>query len=152
MKSILATLAAVSVFWTGSAVMAQFGGPPREDPESCYAAYARVFEARGARDVEDGMHDNVIISIRQGVRSDCYKGKVKVEKGVVKEMFIKFTDGGYDVFAPNLKSDQTAEIVNGISKTLITADERLINVLFINHIKPKKKEYERASLPNPDDL
>lgn len=136
----------------GSQLKAQFGGPPREDTESCYAAYARVFEARGARDVEDGMHDNVIITIRQGVRADCYKGKVKVDKGVVKEMFIKFTDGGYDVFSPNLKSDQVPEIVNGISKTIITADDRLINVLFINYIKPKKKEYERVSLPNPDDL
>jgi len=131
---------------------AQFGGPPKEDYESCYVMYARVFESRGARDVEDGMHDNIIISIRQGMRSDCYKGKVKVEKGVVKEMFIKFTDGGYDVFAPNLKNDQNPEIINGISRTIITQDERLVNVLFIHHIKPKKKEYERAPLPNPDDL
>lgn len=136
----------------GTSIQAQFQSPPKEDPECCYTAYARIFESRGARDVEDGMHDNVIISVRQGVRCDCYKGKARVERGTVKEMYIRFTDGGYDVYSPSVKMEQIQEIVNGISKTLITADERLVNVLFVNHIKPKKREYERASLPNPDDL
>ncbi len=133
-----------------SAVFAQ--APANDDENSCFLQYSRVFESRGANIVENGTYDNVIISVRQGSRNDCYKGKVIVEKNAVITMYLKFTDGQYELFDPVFKFKQDAAITNGISKTLVTTDDKLINVLFVNHIKPKKKSYEKAPLPSIDDL
>ena len=42
----------------GSAVFAQ------TESESCYEKYRKVFENRGAFEAEDGIHENVVLSIR----------------------------------------------------------------------------------------
>ncbi len=123
-----------------------------QDDVSCFMEYSKLFEQRGANNVEDGVHDNVIITIRSavGTRAECLMGRVKVKDKKVIEMSFRFTDGTFEKYEPTYKFSQDAIITNGISKTLITTDEKLINVLFVNHIKPKKKEYERAPLPNFD--
>ena len=120
---------------------------------SCYNQWAKAFEIRGADDVKDGWHDGVIISIRSGSKTKCYTAKVQVEQGAIKEVFIKFVDGKYEVYKPEYKyADQKATIINGITKTLQTTDDDLINIIFINHLKPKKKAFELAPLPDPDDF
>jgi hypothetical protein len=123
-----------------------------QDDVSCYMEYSKVFEQRGANTVEDGDHDNVIITIRSavGTKAECLMGKVKVKDKKVVEMKFRFTDGSFEKYEPSYKFTQDAIITNGISKTLITVDDKLVNVLFINHIKPKKKEYEKAPLPSFD--
>lgn len=120
---------------------------------NCYQKYAKKFEERGAFEVEDGWHEKVVITIRKGSNSECFYGKVKVENGVVVSMFMMYGDGTYES-KPIQKSykhdDEKATITNGISKTRITVDDELINVIFPSHIKPPKKKYETA--PDPDDL
>jgi hypothetical protein len=123
------------------------------EESSCYNQWAKAFEIRGADEVKDGWHDGVIISIRTGSKTKCYTAKVQVVEGAVKEIYIKFVDGKFEVYKPEWKyTDQKASIINGITKTLQTLDDDLINIIFINHLKPKKKAFELAPLPDPDDF
>lgn len=123
------------------------------EESSCYNQWAKAFEIRGADEVKDGWHDGVIISIRTGSKTKCYTAKVQVVEASIKEVYIKFVDGKYEVYKPEWKyTDQKAVIINGITKTLQTMDDDLINIIFINHLKPKKKAFELAPLPDPDDF
>lgn len=122
----------------------------QDEELNCYQKYAKKFEERGANDVEDGWHEKVVITFRQGSMADCYFGKVRVEDGAVTQIYIKNADGSYDLFKKQFKHETKATITNGISKTLITVDDELINVVFRGHIKPAKKKYLTA--PDPDDL
>lgn len=122
---------------------------------NCYVQWQKAFDARGANKVADGTYDDVILSIRSanGERADCYIAKVNVKDGAIRDIQIKFVNGKYEQFVTNYKYDDSkATITNGISKTLQTADNELVNVIFTNQLKPKKIEYQRAPLPNIDDL
>lgn len=123
----------------------------QEEPEAnCYQKYAFAFEQRGANEVEDGVHKNIIITFRKGSKAECYTGKAEVKAGKVISMFMRFQDGSFEQVEKKYKHDIEVTIVNGISKTLITKDDELINVIFVEKIKPKKKSYEKAPEPNFD--
>lgn len=123
-----------------------------EDPVTCYQKYAKVFEERGASNAVDGVYDNVIISIRHGTNADCFNGKVIVKEGKVNpnDIFLKFEDGSYEQLKRSYKFDKPVSVVNGITETLVTKGDELVNVMFIKLILPKKKSYERAPEPNFD--
>ncbi len=127
----------------------------QDQPVNCYVQWQKAFDGRGANKVSDGTYDDVILSIRSadGERADCYLAKVTVKDGAVRDIQIKFVNGKYEQFVTNYKyEDSKATVTNGITKTLQTADNELVNVIFTNHLKPKKTEYQRAPLPNIDDL
>ena len=124
-----------------------------QDESSCYNQWAKAFEVRGADEVKDGWHDGIVVSIRTGSRTSCYTGKVEVVDGTIKEIYIKYVDGKFQVYKPEWKyTDQKATIINGISKTLQTTTDDLVNIIFITHLKPKKKAFELAPLPDIDDF
>ena len=140
------------VLFAALVVKGQTGMLAAED-KSCYTLWAKAFESRGANDVTDGVHEGVILSIRYGSKNECYTAKVKIEKGEVKEIFRKFVGGVYEEYKPKYKyEDQKIGITNGISRTMQTKDDELINVIFIKNLKPKKEAYEKAPLPTPDDF
>jgi hypothetical protein len=121
-------------------------------PITCYQKYAKIFEERGASNAADGVHENVIVTIRSGTNADCFNGKVIVKEGKVNpnDIYLKFEDGTYEQLKRNYKFDKPVSIVNGITETLVTKGDELINVMFIKLILPKKKSYERAPEPNFD--
>lgn len=121
-------------------------------PVTCYQKYAKVFEERGANNAGDGVYDNVIISIRSGTNADCFNGKVTVKEGKVNpnDIYLKFEDGTYEPLKRAYKFDKPVSVVNGITETLVTKGDELINVMFVKLILPKKKSYERAPEPNFD--
>lgn len=123
-----------------------------QDNPTCYQKYAKVFELRGAFDVEDGLHEDVIVTIRKGSFADCFVGKVKVSNGqIVKNSIqLSFVDGSFEPLNRSYKYDDPITIVEGISKTLLTKDEELINVMFVSSIRPKKKAFKRAPEPSFD--
>ena len=98
----------------------------------------------------DGVHKNVVITVRKGNSADCYLGKAKVEDGTVQEAFRMVTDSTYEEMKYEYKHEEVEfEIVNGVAGPKVTDDqEKLVNVLFVQHIKPKQKDYIRA--PSPD--
>lgn len=117
---------------------------------TCFQKYAKAFEVRGANNVPDGTYKEVVISIRKGSFADCFMGKVVVKNGIIDKdaIYLTFVDGQYEQLRRSYKSDEAINIINGMSKTLLTEDEELINVMFVNAIKPKKKAFKKA--PDPD--
>ncbi|MCB0401404.1 MAG: hypothetical protein KDD41_04925 [Flavobacteriales bacterium] len=142
MKRLLSTLLVALITTT---VFAQ------QEPEAtCFTKYAKVFEQRGAFEVEDSTYTNVVITIRKGTMADCFYGKVTVKNGSVdiSSLALRFEDDTYEPLDFRFKyQEKPIKIVNGISNIIFTEEEELINVLFVKKIKPKKKKYAKAAEP-----
>lgn len=114
---------------------------------NCYDKYEKVLNVRGCDEVGDGWHNNVIITIRNGQKAECFSGKAEVKEGKIESMWFKFEDGTFEQVVKKYKQSFKPTVSNGISRTLITFDYEQVNVIFIDKIKPKKKEY--AKPPDP---
>lgn len=121
-----------------------------ETPSNCYTRWEQKFEERGAEEVKDGVYEDVIISVRSGPNAQCYTGKVEVKDGKIISMQRKLADGTYEPYKPKLKYEIPMTITNGISATLLTMNDDLINVIFPKTLKPKKVGYTSAPDPPQD--
>ncbi|MES2396430.1 MAG: hypothetical protein V4549_10530 [Bacteroidota bacterium] len=146
MKKIIFTLALFIVTIT---VFAQASKKVEED-SNCFIKWAQKFEARGADDVADGTYSDVIITFRTGSDAECFNGKCDVKDGRIIAMYTKLEDGTYALVKKKLRYDFPVTITNGMSKTVPTLDDELINVLFVKKIKPKKASFEKAAEPTDD--
>ncbi len=118
---------------------------------NCFNKWSVKFEERGAEDVKDGVYTDVIITIRQGARSDCYAGKAEVMEGKLVRFYTEKVDGSLEEVKKSWKGDtkKSVSIYNGISSTMVTIHNELINVIWPNKLKPKKAALKRA--PDPSD-
>ena len=134
-------------------VLLVFNGVSQEKVNelNCYNKWAAKFEDRGAEDIKDGIYEDVIITNRQGNKAVCNNGKAQVIKGKVINFFILLSDGTYEEVKRTWKnkSNENVTIINGISKSLISIHNELINIMWINKIKPKKAKPTTA--PDPTD-
>lgn len=133
-----------------AALNAQSTGTTPNPPSNCYTKWEEKFEERGAEEVKDGIHEDVIITIRIGADAQCFTGKVEVKGGIILWMQRKLQDGSYEEYKPKLKFDVQMKIVNGISVSLLGQDDELINVIFPKTLKPKKVGYTSAPEPPQD--
>jgi hypothetical protein len=118
---------------------------------NCYNKWSAKFEDRGAEDVKDGVYDDVIISNRQGAKATCNNGKAEVIKGKLTKFYILLSDGSYEEVKRTWKnaSNENVTIINGMSKSMISVHNELINVLWPSKIKAKKAKPTTA--PDPTD-
>jgi len=121
-----------------------------DEENNCYLKWAQKFENRGADEVVDGIYTDVIITFRNGSDAECFNGKCDVKDYKVIAMYIKLENGTYEQVKKKLRYDFPVTINNGISKTVLTLEDELINVLFIKKIKPKKAGFEKAAEPSDD--
>lgn len=125
---------------------------------TCYSQWSTAFNARGSEDVSDGWHEGVIVSIRYSTgKNDCLMGKVQVKDGKIETIYLKYVDNKYEQYRPEAKkniNDNALKISpgSGISSTLRLNDDTLVNIIFKDKLKPKKKSYQQAPLPDLDDL
>ncbi len=119
---------------------------------NCYNKWAAKFEERGATEVADGIYTDVIITNRQGAQAKCFDGKAEVKNGKLMKVYVLLDDGNYDEVIKTWKnkSNDNVNIINGISKTMITVHNELINVLWVKKIKPKKSKPKKAAEPTDD--
>ena len=118
---------------------------------NCYNKWAMKFEERTADEVEDGTYTDVIVSFRNGAFAECYNGKVIVKDKKVQNFYIELEDGSYEQVVRVWKSDvKDLPIVNGISKSAVTKDNVLVNILWIKKIRPKKASPRKAPDPMED--
>lgn len=119
---------------------------------NCFNKWSVKFEERGAEEIKDGPYTDVIITFRQGAKADCYSGKADVKDGKLLNFYLTLDDGNYDKVQKVWKnnSEKDVEIINGISRTMITVHNELINVIWPNKLKPKKAAPKRAPEPNDD--
>jgi hypothetical protein len=146
MKSTLTLLALVLLCITANAQE-----PTVTHELNCYNKWAQKFEERGAEEVTDGTYIDVIITFRQAAEADCYNGKAIVKDGKVQSFYIELEDGSFEQVVRVWKSDlKDVPITNGISKTIITKDNILVNVLWPKKLKPKKAAFKKAAEPVDD--
>ena len=118
---------------------------------NCYNKWAQKFDERGADEVADGTYTDVIVTFRNGANAECFQGKAIVKEHKVEIFYIMLDDGTYDQVQRVWKSDvKDISINNGISKTLITKDNQLINIIWPKKIKPKKAGFKKAPEPTDD--
>lgn len=139
-KTILVILSVFTVF----GLFSQNGG--------CFTKLEKAFTSRGSYTVADDMHRNVILSFFEGEESFCLNGKVRVENGNITSIFIQFREGDYELYDKKFYNAQKnpPKVNNGISEMIFTADGEKLRVVFIEKLKPKQREYQKADLP--DDL
>jgi hypothetical protein len=117
----------------------------------CYKQLEDAFAKRGSYAIPDDMYRNVIISFFEGGTSSCYNGKARVENGVIKNIFIQYSDEQYDLFMDkdiyNAKR-QAVTVTNGISDMIVTSKGEKLKIIFIDKLKPKAKAYKQATIPN----
>ena len=65
-------------------------------------------------------------------------------------MYVKLEDGRFEQMKKKSRYEFPVTINNGISKTVLTMEDELINVLFIKKMKPKKAGFEKAAEPTDD--
>ncbi len=150
MKLFYSSIFALLLVAGANAQTASTTTPPTPATSNCYTRWEQKFEERGAEEVKDGVYDDIIISVRSGSEAQCYNGRVEVKGGKIISMERKLADGAYEAFKPKLKYEIPMVIVNGISATLLTMDDDLINVIFPKTLKPKKVGYSSAPDPPQD--
>lgn len=118
---------------------------------NCYNKWAQKFDERGSDDVADGVYTDVIVTFRTGANAECFQGKTIVKEHKVDMFYIMLDDGTYDQVQRVWKNDvKDINISNGISKTLITKDNQLVNIIWPKKIKPKKAGFKKAAEPTDD--
>jgi hypothetical protein len=118
---------------------------------NCFNKWATKFEERGAEDVADGVYTDVIITSRMGSKANCYSGKVEVKDKKILRCYIVLDDGSYEEVKRTWKneSDKNVAIINGMSSSMITVHNELVNVLWPKKIKAKRAAPKHA--PDPTD-
>lgn len=119
---------------------------------NCFNKWAAKFEDRGAEEIKDGIYEDVIITTRQGSKAICNNGKAEVRKGKVVHFYVLLSDGSHEEVMKSWKdkSNENITITNGMSKSLITIHNELINILWPNSLKAKKAKPIIAADPTDD--
>lgn len=150
MKKTITTLFTVLALSASVKAQNAAGTKAPESETNCYLKWAQKFEDRGAEDVADGVYTDVIITFRNGSEADCFNGKCEVKEGKIVAMYIKMEDGNFELIKKKLRYDFPITITNGMSKTVLTFEDELINVLFVKKIKAKKAGFVKAAEPTDD--
>lgn len=145
-KNILSVLAFTFI---ANTVIAQTE-PNRE--LTCFNKWSQKFDERGAEEVADGVYTDVIITSRIGATAKCYSGKAEVLNKKLLHCYIILEDGTFEEVKRTWKNNSNKEVViiNGISSTMITVHNELINVLWPKKIKAKKAAAKMAPEPTDD--
>ncbi len=115
---------------------------------TCFEQYKKEFDERGAYVVDDGRYTGVIISIVTAQGTDCVYGKVAVEGGHVINIWLQYEDNSYDFLDRKYKNaNSKVRIVNGITEPLYSTQDETIYVIFVDKIKPRKKQLKKAAGP-----
>ena len=117
--------------------------------QGCLEAWKDAFKKRGAYTVADDMHRKVYVHFKNGEDSYCVAGKARVENGAVVSVFLQFEDGTYELMDMDISNLQgkPATIRDGISEEMMNEEGEHFFVIFVEKLKPKKKEYKTVGGP-----
>jgi hypothetical protein len=118
----------------------------------CLEEWRAAFADRGAYSVSDDMHRIVYISFVENGESWCVLGKARVENGKIVSVFLQYEDGTYELMDMKLlnTAGKAPGVENGISEEVINEENEHFYVIFVEKLKPKKKEYKTVGGPGGD--
>ncbi len=119
---------------------------------NCYNKWSIKFDERGADDVADGVYTDVIVTSRIGAKATCYSGKAEIVGKKMVKCYIVREDGTFEELKRTWKnnSNKDVDVINGISESMITVHNELINVLWPKKVKAKKAAFKKAPEPTDD--
>ena len=124
-----------------------------EEPRelTCYNKWSQKFDERGAEEVEDGVYTDVIVTSRIGSKANCWSGKAEVRNHKLVKCYIIKEDNSEEEVTRTWKNNSNKEvtIINGVSTSMITVHNELINVMWPKKVKAKKAAAKKA--PDPSD-
>ncbi|MCU0361363.1 MAG: hypothetical protein MUF75_11740 [Bacteroidia bacterium] len=114
---------------------------------SCFIEYYELFISRGVKAIPDGVQ-NVIVTVRDTKENTCFAtmGHIEVKNGkIAGKLTLKNRAGEYvkpkttlhpkyEASINALKADYS--ITNGMSHNFLTKDMKVVNVFFIDYLKP----------------
>jgi hypothetical protein len=117
--------------------------------QGCLEAWRDAFKKRGAYSVADDMHRKVYVHFIDGEDSYCVSGKARVENGKIVSIFLQYEDGTYELMDMKIRniSGSPAGISDGVSEEMINELGDHFYVIFVEKLKPKKKEYKTVGGP-----
>lgn len=138
MKKLILSFFLFSIFGLGA-----------QDKGSCFIEYYEQFTQRGCNPIPDGVQ-NVIVTVRDTKEKTCYAsmGTIEVKNQViVGQLRLKTRAGelvrpkgslhpGY--YDPNHSLHADYSIKNGVSRNFLTKDMKIVNVFFIDQLKPQQ--------------
>lgn len=144
MKRILLFVLLGLFLFTGKSVVAQ--------DDNCFEVYENAFKERGAYTISDNIYRNVMLSFFEGDEVYCVRAKVRVENGFITAIFYYYDDNTEELYEKkfNTLDGKSPRIINGISEMIVNADREKFKVVFIDKLKPKKKQLQKMIIP--DDL
>lgn len=116
---------------------------------SCFYRLEKAFKERGSYTVSDDIHRNVIVSFFTETDTMCVKGKARVENGAISSIFIYYDDNSSELYDKKFYNGkrQPPRIENGLSELIYTVDGERLRIVFVDKIKPKKKQFKEAVIP-----
>ncbi len=143
------------LLFTASVCFSQEGSTTTKEAKqdlNCYNKWAAKFEDRGADDVKDGIYTDVIVTVRYKGSATCYTGKAEVIERKITKFYILLEDGTYEEVRKSWKGNSAKEvtITGGMSSTIVSIQNELVNILFPSKLKPKKPKPKMAPEPTDD--
>jgi len=128
---------------------------------SCFIEYYELFNSRGVNPIPDGIQ-NVIVTVRNTKDNTCFAtmGQIEVKDGkLAGRLMLKNRAGEYvrpkmslhpkyEEPKTPLKADYS--IVKGVSHNFLTKNMRIVNVFFIDFLKPQAPSLVEA--PDAEQL
>lgn len=114
---------------------------------SCFLEYYELFNTRGVQPIPDGLQ-NVIVTVRDTKENTCFAtmGHIEVKNGqIVGKLTLKNRAGEYvkpkTALHPKYEAPKTPlkadySIKKGMSENFLTKDMKIVNVFFIDYLKP----------------
>jgi hypothetical protein len=118
---------------------------------TCYNEYYAAFRDRGSLPVPDGER-RVVVSIRKDYDCICFMGRIKVVGGKpTNSLVIERQDSTFERFEfvahPKYARSETKfvnYILNGMSPTYLSSNDEMINLFFIDYLRPIPAKYKEA--------
>ena len=119
-----------------------------QEKANCYIDYLAMFNQRGTLPVPDGVQ-NVIVTIRNNADKSCVSmvGTIEVKANqIVGKLMLKTKQG--EMVKPKEKLNEKYEstsspltanynIKDAMSSTFLTQNNKVVNLFFIDYLKPK---------------
>jgi hypothetical protein len=106
---------------------------------SCYEKLINAFDKRGSDSISNLEREDVIISVRNKSKPECYAGVADIFGQKVQKLWIIDVESNKKLIYDVKDSEEKIIISNGYSSDFYLKENEVVNVFLINKLKEKRK-------------